>query len=200
MAGHFKDDILDKLARQGNVAQFVSFGPDLGVRHAWIRGRSPGERFASLEEAVAALLAASPERSVNIRSWQPDNPKSRSFLYGRKEPEEILGELRRLAGDGLYTIVNETIDVEDGGVSGVAFGDLLEFAPGDTPRCVEKPGACALPRDLGMRVLETVYGFQPALPERREVRVEWTLHPLRRGYRREHTTLWETETRSRRPP
>jgi hypothetical protein len=194
MAGHFKDDILDRLARQGNVAQFVSFGPDLGVRHVWIRGRAQGERFASLEEAVGALLAVSPEGSVNIRSWQPDDPKNRSFFYGRKEPEEILGEVLRLAADGLYTIVNETIDVEDGGVSGVAFGDLLEFAPGDTPRCVEKPGACALPRDLGFRVLETVYGFQPALPERREARVEWTIHPLRRGYRREHTTLWEMET------
>jgi len=194
MAGHFKDDILDRLARQGNVAQFVSFGPDLGVRHVWIRGFPQGERFASLEEAVGALLTVSPEGSVNIRSWQPDDPKNRSFFYGRKEPGEILAELRRLAADGLYTIVNETIDVEDGGVSGVAFGDLLEFAPGDTPRCVEKPGACALPRDLGFRVLETVYGFQPALPERREARVEWTIHPLKRGYRREHTTLWEMET------
>jgi len=60
MAGHFKDDILDRLARQGNVAQFVSFGPDLGVRHAWIRGVPQGERFASLEEAVGALLVGSP--------------------------------------------------------------------------------------------------------------------------------------------
>ena len=67
MAGHFKDDILDKLARQGNVAQFVSFGPDLAQRHAWIRGFQPGHRFGSLAEAVATLLAASPERSVNIR-------------------------------------------------------------------------------------------------------------------------------------
>ncbi len=193
MAGHFKDDILDRLARQGNVAQFVSFGPDLGVRHAWIRGLPPGERFASREEAVGALLAASPEGLVNIRSWQPDNPKSRSFFYGRKEAEEILGELRRLGGEGLYTILNEMVGVEDGGVSGVAFGDLLEFAPGDTPRCVEKPGTCALPRELGMRVLETVYGFQPALPEHRDARVEVSIHPLRRGYRREHTMLWETE-------
>src|SRR4051794_11937170 len=104
MAGHFKDDILDKLARQGNVAQFISFGPDLAQRHAWIRGLQPGHRFDSLEEAVAALLGASPEESVNIRSWQPDNPKSRSFLYGRREAEEIVGEVRRLAGEGLYTI------------------------------------------------------------------------------------------------
>jgi hypothetical protein len=46
------DDILDRLARQGNVAQFVSFGPDLGVRHVWIRGYWDVER--SGHEWVAA--------------------------------------------------------------------------------------------------------------------------------------------------
>ena len=54
-----------------------------------------------------------------------------------------------MAAEGLYTILNETVDVQDGGVSGVAFGDTLEFAPGDTPRCVEKPDAAGFPRDLG---------------------------------------------------
>jgi hypothetical protein len=193
MAGHFKDDILDRLARRANVAQFVSFGPDLVQRHAWVRGHPPGERFGSVEAAVAALLAASPEGSVNIRSWEPESPKSRSFLYGRADPGEILGELRRLGGEGLHTILNETVDVLDGGVSGVAFGDALEFAPGDTPRCVEEPDAAALPRDLGLRVLETVYGFRPALLPKRELRVEFSLHPRRRGYRGERTILWESE-------
>jgi hypothetical protein len=191
--GHFKDDVLDRLARRANVAQFVSFGPDLAQRHAWIRGYPPGHRFGGVEEAVAALLAASPEGSVNVRSWEPDNPKSRSFLYGRTSPEEIRSALGRLGGEGLYTILNETVDVLDGGVSGVAFGDALEFAPGDTPRCVEKPDAAGLPRDLGLRVLETVYGFRPALLPKTELRVEFSLHPRRRGYRGERTILWESE-------
>ena len=193
MAGHFKDDILDRLARRANVAQFVSFGPDLVQRQAWVRGLQPGHRFGSIEEAVAAVLAASPEGSVNIRSWEPENPKSRSFLYGRRDAGEILGELRRLSGEGLYTILNETVDVQDGGVSGVAFGDALEFAPGDTPRCVEKPETAGLPRDLGVRLLETVYGFRPNLPAKTVQRVEFSLHPIRRGYRGEHTILWEVE-------
>ncbi len=100
MTGHFKDDVLDRLARRANVAQFVSFGPDLVQRHAWVRGRPPGHRFGSVEEAVAALLAASPEASVNLRSWEPESPKSRSFLYGRTDPGEILADLRRLTGEG----------------------------------------------------------------------------------------------------
>lgn len=193
MAGHFKDEILDRLARRVNVAQFVSFGPDLAPRFAWIRGVPQGHRFATAEEAVAALLAAAPEGSVNIRSYEPDNPKSRTFLYGLSGTGTVLEELRRLAASGLTTIVNETIDVHDGGVSGVAFGAALEFAPGDTPRCVEKPGTASFPRALGRKVLETVYGFSLALPEGTTQRVEWSLHPLRRGYRHEHVTLWEIE-------
>jgi hypothetical protein len=193
VSGHFKDDVLDHLARRANVAQFVSFGPDLVQRHAWIRGLPPGHRFSSLEEAVAAILAAAPESSVNVRCFEPQSPKSRAFLYGETAGEKIAGELRRMAAEGLYTILNETVDVLDGGVSGVAFGDTLELAPGDTPRCVEKPDAAGFPRDLGLRVLETVYGFRPALPAKTEQRVEFSLHPMRRGYRAEHTILWETE-------
>lgn len=190
---HQKDVILDRLARRANVAQFVSFGPDGAQRHAWLRGREPNLPFPSLEESVAALLTASPERSVNVRSYEPASPKTREFLYGRTNAEEVVAAVRRLAAEGLSTIVNETVDIEDGGVSGVAFGDILEFAPGDTPRCVEKPGTAALPRRLGLRLLETVYGFAPALHEKPELRVEFSLHPLRRGVRHEHTILWETE-------
>jgi hypothetical protein len=190
---HQKDVILDRLARRANVAQFVSFGPNGVQRHAWLRGREPNLPFASLEEAVAALLAASPERSVNVRSYAPASPKAREFLYGKTNAEEVAAAVRRLAAEGLFTIVNETVDIEDGGVSGVAFGDILEFAPGDTPRCVEKPGTAALPRRLGLRLLETVYGFAPSLHEKPEMRVEFSLHPLRRGVRHEHTILWETE-------
>lgn len=191
---HQKDAILDRLARRANVAQFVSFGPDGAQRHAWLRGREPNLSFGSLEEAVAALLAASPEKSVNVRSYEPASPKAREFLYGRTNAEEVVAAVRRLAAEGLFTIVNETVDIEDGGVSGVAFGDILEFAPGDTPRCVEKPGTAALPRRLGLRLLETVYGFAPSLAaEKPEVRVEFSLHPLRRGVRHEQTILWETE-------
>jgi hypothetical protein len=193
VTGHSKDEILDRLARRANVAQFVSFGPDLVQRHAWLRGHAPNHRFGSPEEAVAALLAASPEASVNIRSYEPHHPKSREFLYGIKSAEEALAAVRRLGGEGLTTILNETVDVLDGGVSGVAYGGVLEFAPGDTPRCVEKPGTASLPRALGLRLLETVYRFSPALPDRPELRVELSIHPLRRGVRHEHTILWEIE-------
>lgn len=191
--GHYKDAILDALARQSNVAEFVSFGPNLQQRYAWIRGYPENHPFPSPRMAIEALLKQSPEQSVNIRSFDPENPKSREFIYGKTDPEAAFSELRRLVQQGLHTIVNETIDVNDGGVSGVAYGDVIEFAPGDTPRCVEKPGTASVTRQLGTRLFQVVYGFRPALPDRPELRVEFSLHPLRRGYRHDHTIIWETE-------
>jgi hypothetical protein len=192
---HFKDAILDHLASRANVAQFVSFGlgVDLPQRFSRIRGFAPNHRFADAEAAITALWQQSPDQLVNVRSYQPDQPKGGAFLYGLKEVGRVVREVRQLASAGAYTIVNETVDVMDGGVSGVAVGTILEFAPQDTPRCVEKPGTCHLPRDLGLRVLEQVYGFQPALDYPPEMRVEFSLHPLRRGVRQEHTIIWEME-------
>jgi hypothetical protein len=191
--GHFKDEIVARLAAHGNVAQFVSFGSALDQRFARIQDFPPDHRFSSLEEAVAALLTASPDGTVNIRSFEPHNAKSREFVYGLGEAGEVVGRVRSLAAQGLTTIVNETVDIHDGGVSGVAFGEVLEFAPEDIPRCVEKPGTASLPRALGERVLRAVYGFSPELPGSASQRVEWSLHPLRRGYRHGHTILWEVE-------
>lgn len=190
---HYKDAILDRLATRANVAQFVSFDPNLEQRYSRILGYEANCSFPSLREAIATILSQSFEGSVNVRSFDPSSPKSREFIYGLKEPGKVEEAVRRLASRGLYTIVNETIDVCDGGVSGVLLGDIIEFAPCDTPRCVDKPGTAALPRQLGLRLLETVYGFTPALDYDPSIRVEFSIHPLRRGFRHEHTIIWELE-------
>ncbi|HEY0169865.1 MAG TPA: hypothetical protein VGB98_02345 [Pyrinomonadaceae bacterium] len=190
---HFKDAVLDRLSLEANVAQFVSFAPNLGQRHSRVHGHEPNVDFGSAEAAVAALLERSGERRVNVRSFLPDDPKSKPFRYDIRTAAEAVATARDFAARGLYLIVNETIDVNDGGVSGVAFGDLIELAPGDTPRCVEKPGTASFTRGEGLRVLETVYGFRPALDYDPETRVEFSLHPLRRGYLHDHTIVWELE-------
>jgi len=197
--GHFKDQILDRLAERWNVAQFVSFDPDLQQRFAWIHGHAPNHKFKTVDEAIRSILSASPEGSVNVRSFQPENPKSREFVYGLRSVEDVLQHLGRLASHRLYTIVNETVDVKDGGVSGVAFGDAVEFAPDDTPRSVEKPGTAGLPRATALRLFRIVYGFEPALPRDTRLRVEFSIHPLRRGFHHDHTIVWETE-RAEAPP
>ncbi len=194
--GLYKDAILDHLAEFANVAQFVSFSPDPvpRVRYSRIRGVPPSEELGSMEGAVSALIARSVDHSVNVRSYRPQQPRSNEFIYGLTDPLEAMAAIRRLASAGLYTIVNETIDVRDGGISGVAYGDILEFAPGDTPRCVEKPGTVSISREIGLRLLETVYGFAPALDYGPEDRVEFSIHPMRRGHRHEHTIVWELES------
>ncbi|MGO7545444.1 hypothetical protein AB9E34_06685 [Rhizobium leguminosarum] len=197
MALH-KDEVLNSLAATANVAQFVSFRPamDSSIAQSYCRVADYPENhsFADPQSAVTALLAASSDRMVNVRSYEPNSPRSREFVYGLKSVDEVLGVLARLSEDKLHLIVNETIDINDGGVSGVAQGQLIEFAPDDTPRCVEKAGVASLPFHMGERILQTVYGFTPDLNFPANARVEFSIHPKVRGYHSRHTIIWEFES------
>lgn len=192
----FKDDGLNLLARSGNVAQFVSFAPgtDPEQRYCHISGVPTNHRFDSIEVVVATLLEASPERRINIRSFKPDQYKNQPFVMGIESTEKAIDTLRTLAEEGYFTIANEAIDIHDGGISGVLAGGTIEFAPDDTPRCVEMPNIARLPTTIALEILETVYGFTPALHFEPSRRVEFSIHPQRRGVRREHTIIWEIGT------
>ena len=175
------------------MAQFVSFG----------LGRRP---------APAALLPARPPARPPLRQRRgggrdPPRPGRRRLGQRQELParpraacsptawpaDDVLATLRARAGEGLHTIANETVDVDDGGVSGVALGGLVEFAPGDTPRSVERPGTVALAHDDALALLGTVYGFTPDLDSRPGERVEFSIHPLVAGVRQTHTIVWEAE-------
>lgn len=193
----YKDESLNELALERNVAQFISFEPtskgSLKQRFCRVAGYEPNYTFSTLESAIKALLATSVDGSVNIRSFLPDDPRSKEFVYGLTRVDTVLDEMRRLSASGLFLIVNETIDVSDGGVSGVVQSDVIEFAPDDTPRCVEKPGTASLPFTLGMDVLETVYGFRPQLQSVCGERIEFSIHPRPQGWMKTHTLIWERE-------
>jgi hypothetical protein len=159
-----KDPSLDRLAELINVAQFVSFEPDRGrpkQAYARVLGEEPNRVFSGVHEAAETLLARSADGSVNVRSFTPKSPLSREFIL--KRVDDVTGAVLRLTREGLNTIVNETVDIHDGGVSGVLMGNVLEFAPDDTPRAVEKAGTASLPLGWGLRLLATVYGFEPDL-------------------------------------
>jgi hypothetical protein len=188
-----KDESLDRLAEWINVAQFVSFSPK-GTPHqeySRVAGYSANHHFRDLRKALEALFRASSDHSVNVRSFMPERPLSREFIYGLKSLDDAVASVERLTAEGLNTIVNETIDVTDGGVSGVLMGEVLEFAPDDTPRCVEKPGVASLPRSWGISLLSTVYRFSPDLDVPWASRLEFSLHPRPRGWRQTHTLGWE---------
>ena len=78
----------------------------------------------------------------------------------------------------------------------MALAGIVEFAPDDTPRAVEQPGVAALPLAQAVRLLTTVYGFAPELPDVPTDRLEFSIHPNRVGYRRSHTLWWELEPRA----
>lgn len=189
-----KDASLDRLAELINVAQFVSFEPDRGQptqAYARVLGEEPNRVFSGVREVAETLLARSADGSVNVRSFTPESPLSREFIYGLKRVDEVTDAVRRLTREGLNTIVNETVDIHDGGVSGVLMGNVLEFAPDDTPRAVEKAGTASLPLGWGLRLLASVYGFEPDLAVPQNTRLEFSLHPLPRGWRHTHTLGWE---------
>jgi hypothetical protein len=191
-----KDRSLNSLSKYCNVAQFVSFSPgadgNLVSQYSRLTGLAPNHIFRSPQEALSRLLALSPEGTINIRSYSPDSPRSREFVYGIAAADEALVVARRLAYARLFVIANETIDVADGGVSGVAQGDIIEFAP----RCVEKPGVASLPRSMGLSILSKVYGFAPEISDMRDARFEFSIHPKPRGWKHSHTVVWEYEQTS----
>jgi hypothetical protein len=195
----FKDAVLDRLAERFNVAQFVSFGPGREPRQRFSRvsGFSPNHKFESVTGAVESLMAVSREKSVNIRSFLPDKPQGNKFIYGLTSKESVLSHLQNLATSGLHTIVNETVDVNDLGVSGVIQGGVIEFAPGQIPRFVEKQNldeVPSFPLGLGRQILELVYGCGSELSAFGvNHRVEFSAHPIKRGWRNEHIILWEMQ-------
>ncbi len=192
--GHFKDAGLDRLSNNGfNVAQFVSYDADGAQRFSRTKGNAQNHQFDSQEAAVAFMLANTTEHSVNVRSFDPTDPKSKPFDYGLKSSDSVLASLRARRDEGLHAIVNETVDIDDGGVSGVAFGNVIEFSPHDTPRCVEKPGTAQFTRAMGADIIRKVYGFYPTLAADPTTRIEFSIHPLRHGYKDEHTIIWEAE-------
>jgi hypothetical protein len=111
---------------------------------------------------------------------------------------EVLEHLTLLgARRGLHTIVNETINESDGGVSGVAYRGVIEFSPDTTPRCVDDVDVetTTLPLNIGIKLLSAVYGFEPDLRGREGSRVEFSIHPAARGWMRDHTVIWQVEQR-----
>jgi hypothetical protein len=189
-----KDDRLADLAAKHNVAIFASFGPgaQTPLRHAvW----NDSQRCASTElaDVVVRLLTSSRSKSLNIRTFRPGDSKSTPFVYGLSSSPDVISRVRSFATEGLYTIVNETIDIHDGGVSGVSLGGVAEFAPDATPRAVEADDFISLPLGLANRILSRVYDVPIELPSDLTTRYEFSVHPARVGHRRAHVCLWESE-------
>lgn len=190
-----KDERLANLSRAHNVASFASFSPELKLR-AWITPTANGyhfddERTVDIASVVQDLFDNASYGTVNVRTFIDGSSKSTPFIYGLKTVEEVMEHLRVFAAEGMYTIVNETIDINDGGVSGVSLGGVIEFGADGTPRLVEEGDAAALPVAVARQVLSTVYGPGIDIPALNGHRFEFSVHPQRVGCRQSHVLLWE---------
>lgn len=176
-----------------NIARYVSIAPDMSIRYVNIDADYVYK--GNLKNCILDLIESSNSKSVNIRSFSLESMKGHSLVYGKQDYEidEILNVIQKNCNENKYSIINETIDVNDGGVSGVILGNIIEFAPNDTPKCVEKPDICFLEKNMGMHLLKTVYGFEPDCDFGESYRVEFSLHPHREGLRKSHTIIWEYE-------
>ena len=189
----FKDEALDRVAHTFNVAQFVSFGPGPEPSRRFARLLTHETRFAGPDDAIGALLAASPAGTVNVRTFMPDRWKGNPFHYGLDSSADATALVRRYASEGFHVIVNETIPVDDGGLSGVRGGSLTEFAPGGTPRVVEESGVCTLDNDTADALIDTVYTVRPPLASEPGLRIEFSIHLEPVGFRGQRWLVWEVE-------
>jgi len=191
-----KDELLDRISENGgNVAQFASFAPNGTQRYARIREISPAKRFSGVTEA-AELILKTKAPYVNIRTFLPDKPDGNPFFMGRKgleTPDKIAVQVAELMSQGFYIIINEEIDINDGGFSGVLLGNVAEFAVGDIPRCVEKPGCAVMPRLKMLNFARAVYCQRINIPYDRSYRVEFSVHPGPVGYAKQHQIIWQIE-------
>lgn len=127
-----KDEKLNYMMKNGsNIARFISVNPDMEIRFINIDGNY--ERKGTLKECIVDLINISNSKSVNIRSFAKDSMKGHKFVYGKtiEDIEGIIEIIKENSSNGKYSIINETIDVNDGGVSGVVLNNVIEFAPND---------------------------------------------------------------------
>lgn len=190
-----KDDKLSLMYEemQCNIARFISISPDMQVKHLYLCNNYKYK--GNLKECILDLIKLSNLNAVNIRSFSSESMKGNNLVYGKtsEDIDEIIQIIYKNCSENKTSIINETIDINDGGVSGVVLGNIIEFAPNDTPKCVEKPDVCLLDLKMGLHMLKTVYGFEPKLKFNENYRVEFSLHPKREGVKKEHTIIWEYE-------
>ncbi|WMJ76357.1 MULTISPECIES: hypothetical protein [unclassified Sedimentibacter] len=179
----------------GNIAQFISFGCNEEGMPRFVYINNYTYNNCTNKELIEKLINSSKSNSVNIRSYSPHVMKGNKLISNKKieNIEEILDILKNNRLEGKCSIINENIDINDGGISGVVLGNTIEFSPKDTPKCVDKEGVCRLPREIGYEILEKVYGFKPDVNFDPNYRIEFSVHPNRQGVNKEHTIIWEYE-------
>lgn len=196
MPEFFKDQALfDLFNNNYNIAQFLSFNSLGDIRFSI--NKKTSKICADNYQLIKNLIALSDDNFVNVRSYNPKSSQGCPFVYGVKNAEDVISIINARSNEGLYTIVNETIDINDGGVSGVSEGGVIEFAPKTTPRGVEELDVSSLPFELGKKIIETVYQTHLTIPEDKNERIEFSVHPENKGVLNTTSIVWERQATNR---
>lgn len=151
-----KDENLDRMAESGlNVAQFFSVSPEQKIRFRRMCGYTVDSTTElQLADLAERLLNSTASSSVCIRTFKKDRMQSNPFIFGLDSVESIVSNVSSLTSQGYYVIVNENLELDDGGVSGVIQDSIVEFGPGITPRDVENSTTPlpVYPRELGVKL------------------------------------------------
>lgn len=196
-----KDEKLNKIADEFNIAQFASFEAYTGkMRFNNIKNFKPNFPFGNTLTCIIQIMDNSSYKTLNIRTFKDETSKSNPFVYGLNDIDEIEATIMGFIEQGYYVIISETIDVSDNGVSGVILGNTISFSPDATPRCVEGNNICTLPTSVGLFILKTVYNvnlfnvFQFDMNKTKfNQRIEFSVHPNRIGYKDDYYLIWEIE-------
>jgi hypothetical protein len=188
-----RDTRVAQLRNNHNVAQFISFNDDLTARICVLRKASSST--SNPEMLLSALFEGALNQRVNVRIFKPATSTGAALFINVNSVEGVIAILTAQRAIGGYSIVSETIDVDDGGVAGVLYGDVVEFTQGSTPKFVDQQRSGIFPqmrREAAERMLRTVYGsdvnFSRFAPDER---VEFSTHPGDCGTQPGKFLIWD---------
>ena len=194
-----KSWVLNDIAymKNGNVAQFVSFDDKGKVEYYSLKEDVWEPDYRNKALLLNNLLKYATYGKVNIRTYKLDDNMSHPFIQNLSTIDEIYSYLEKFKEQKLYTIVSETVVTNDGGVSGIMDSDIVEFAPGITPRDIENLSSieiAKLPREMGCAILECIYGTTLApFKYEKNKRIEFSTHPKPIGSSNNNKLFWQID-------
>lgn len=206
-----KDYKLKRMMEDGfNIAQVISVDKDTPTEpHVKILKKELDIEGASLRELVQLLIEDTPSHMVNVRTFTDRVNEKTTFRYGMKDVDEVLSAVKDNASKGWNSLINECIDKDDTGVSGIIVDSVTEFSPYATPRDIEKENSrfLTLPTVNAMKILTEVYGnlsdmtsldkikFYSSITKlqcaSKTQRIEFSIHPNEVGCFGSRVIIWE---------
>jgi hypothetical protein len=188
-----RDVRVSEIGKTYSVAQYVSLDADLSPRTSVLNTSSALPRDPKAH--LSALFDSAPSHRVNVRIFSPGTSTGALFFSAVETVEGVIELITNHIVEQGYAIVSEMIDLDDGGVAGVLYGDIVEFKQGETPKFVDRQRSDSFPqlrRDAAERMLQAIYGSDVDLSKISDsMRVEFSTHPQECGTPPARFLVWD---------